>query len=485
LSGTDYGDALLQYTAQTQPAAPSLTLNPTTASAGQDVTVSGGGSGEWWGDPFTETTLTPSEITLASGSTTVAAGSTNATISPVSYAINSHGTGGTLTNEALSGSFVVPCGVNGASTVTLAEPNTVGATGTPSASAALTVTVGTTPAITSLNPNFGPLIGGNTVVISGCNFTGAKAVDFGTTPATSFTISNGGDTISAVAPAGNGTVNVSVTGSTNAVSGNSTATTYTYESLGYTEVGSDGGTFSFGGSTNFGSLPALHVKPAAPIVGIATLPNNEGYWLVGSDGGVYAFGKAGFYGSLPGLGLKATSPIVGIATSTDGLGYWLVSANGSVYSFGDAKFYGSLPSLKVTPSKPIVGIAGTGTGYLLAGADGGVYAFGSAGFHGSIPSLGAKISSPIVGIATTSDVGGYWLVGANGGVYSFGDAKYLGSLPGLKVTPTKPIVGIVSPDTGGYTLIGGDGGAFCFGNATFFGSMAGKTLAAPIVGATA
>lgn len=488
LSGTNYGDAQLQYITQTQPAAPSLALSPTTASAGDQVTLSDGGSGVWWGDPYAATTLNSSEITLSQGSTTVDAGDTNASISAASYNIPAHQTTGTLTNEVLSGTFVVPCGITGAATVKLTEPNAVGATGTPTASAALTISAnGTTPAVTSISPTYGPLIGGNTVTISGCNFngvTGANGVDFGNTPATSYTVAPDGDSITAVAPAGNGTVNI-VVHKGSAQSTTSSATEYTYESLGYTEVGSDGGTFSFGGSSNFGSLPGLNVKPAAPVVGIANLPSNLGYWLVGSDGGVYSFGKAQFYGSLPSLGLKATSPIVGITTTSDGLGYWLVSANGSVYAFGDAIYYGSLPGLHVTPSKPIVGITATSAGYYLAGADGGVYAFGNAKFQGSIESVNATITSPVVGIAGTSDAGGYWLATSNGAVYSFGDATYLGSLPGLSVTPKKPIVGIVSPDSGGYTLIGGDGGAFCFGNATFFGSMAGKTLAAPIVGATA
>ena len=75
------------------------------------------------------------------------------------------------------------------------------------------------PVLTSLTPNEGPLPGGNTVTLTGSHFTGASAVSFGATPATSFTVDS--DTqITATVPAGPGTVNVTVTtpgGTSNAV----------------------------------------------------------------------------------------------------------------------------------------------------------------------------------------------------------------------------------------------------------------------------
>lgn len=55
------------------------------------------------------------------------------------------------------------------------------------------------PIITSLDPNFGPIAGGNNITIVGSGFTGATAVQFGTEPATSFVVVND-STIQAVAP---------------------------------------------------------------------------------------------------------------------------------------------------------------------------------------------------------------------------------------------------------------------------------------------
>ncbi|WP_280244436.1 IPT/TIG domain-containing protein, partial [Nocardia abscessus] len=67
-----------------------------------------------------------------------------------------------------------------------------------------------TPSLTSIDPNQGPASGGNTVTLTGTEFTGATAVDFGGTAAISFAVVSSTQ-ISAVAPAGTGTVNVSVT----------------------------------------------------------------------------------------------------------------------------------------------------------------------------------------------------------------------------------------------------------------------------------
>jgi len=77
----------------------------------------------------------------------------------------------------------------------------------------------------------------------------------------------------------------------------------------------------------------------APIVTMASTPDGGGYWLVASDGGVFSFGDATFYGSTGAMHLNA--PIVSAASTPDGGGYWLVASDGGVFSFGDATFYGS------------------------------------------------------------------------------------------------------------------------------------------------
>jgi hypothetical protein len=66
------------------------------------------------------------------------------------------------------------------------------------------------PGVTGVSPNRASLSGGVSVTISGANFEAVTAVDFGTTPASSFTVDSS-SSITAVAPAGTGLVDVTVT----------------------------------------------------------------------------------------------------------------------------------------------------------------------------------------------------------------------------------------------------------------------------------
>jgi alpha-tubulin suppressor-like RCC1 family protein len=77
------------------------------------------------------------------------------------------------------------------------------------------------PTIAGLQPSSGPAGGGTSVTITGSGFTGATAVSFGSNAAASFTVNSDGS-ITAVTPAGRGTVEVGVTtpdGSTTTVNG--------------------------------------------------------------------------------------------------------------------------------------------------------------------------------------------------------------------------------------------------------------------------
>ena len=55
-----------------------------------------------------------------------------------------------------------------------------------------------------------------------------------------------------------------------------------------------------------GTLPALNVTPAHPVIGIVHTSDTGGYWLIGSDGGVFAFGDAASSARCPGS--QSTSP---------------------------------------------------------------------------------------------------------------------------------------------------------------------------------
>jgi alpha-tubulin suppressor-like RCC1 family protein len=66
------------------------------------------------------------------------------------------------------------------------------------------------PSVTGLSPSSGPQPGGTSVTITGANFTGATAVSFGASAAASFAVESP-TSITAVAPAGSGVVDVTVT----------------------------------------------------------------------------------------------------------------------------------------------------------------------------------------------------------------------------------------------------------------------------------
>ncbi len=334
------------------------------------------------------------------------------------------------------------------------------------------------PVVAVVAPASGTVRGGTAVTLTGANFSGVHAVEFGGIHAV-FRVSDS-ETIVATAPGsrhGAQLVGVTVVTSRGA-SAPSGAAVYRYllPASGYWLAAADGGIFNYGAAGFHGSMGGKVLNE--PIVGIAALADDAGYRLVARDGGVFCFG-ATYHGSMGGKRLNA--PIVGIAATADGGGYWLVASDGGIFSFGDAGFHGSMGGRHL--NAPIVGIAQTadGGGYWLVASDGGIFSFGDATYHGS---MGARrLNAPIVGITQTNDAAGYWLVASDGGIFSFGDAGFHGSMGGKRLNA--PIVGIASSaSNGGYWLVAADGGVFAF-TAEFSGSAGALRLVANVVGAGA
>ena len=227
------------------------------------------------------------------------------------------------------------------------------------------------------------------------------------------------------------------------------------------------------GKASFYGAPGSGV--AAPIVGMAAVPNGQGYWLVAADGGIFNYGSAGFHGSAGAEHL--VQPIVGMASTPDGGGYWLVAADGGIFNYGSAAFHGSAGAEHLV--QPIVGMASTpdGGGYWLVAADGGIFNYGDAHFYGSTGNI--HLNAPIVGMASTPSGHGYWLVASDGGIFTFGDARFHGSAGAMHLT--EPVVGLAATnDGGGYWLAAADGGIFNYGDAPFEGSMGGHPLDNPV-----
>jgi protocatechuate 3,4-dioxygenase beta subunit len=125
-----------------------------------------------------------------------------------------------------------------------------------------------------------------------------------------------------------------------------TATDKTAEVVTFGAVDSTDNMPLTGLSASVSFTPAVATAPSGsgglnkPIVGMASSPDGKGYWLVASDGGIFSYGDASFYGSTGATALN--KPIVGMASSPDGKGYWLVASDGGIFSYGDASFYGSV-----------------------------------------------------------------------------------------------------------------------------------------------
>jgi hypothetical protein len=129
----------------------------------------------------------------------------------------------------------------------------------------ITTLVDCPPPDNALAPSVGPASGGTTVTLTGSGFTGTTGVDFGGTPARSFTVISD-DAIQAVAPAGTGAVPVTVFGGSAPAAG-TVVDQYTYQSVdsvspstgpsaGGTWVIVDGAGLTSATEVLFGSTPA-------------------------------------------------------------------------------------------------------------------------------------------------------------------------------------------------------------------------------------
>jgi hypothetical protein len=142
---------------------------------------------------------------------------------------------------------------------------------------------------------------------------------------------------------------------------------------------------------------------------------------VAADGGIFSFGDATFYGSTGSLVLN--KPVVGMASAPDGHGYWLVAADGGIFSFGDARFDGAATS----PADDVSGIAELPNGYVVAADTGPLFFSGPAGqsppsssnqTRQSPNSTTTTTTKPPSTTTTTAPAGSGWPTGFQG-VYEY------------------------------------------------------------------
>jgi regulation of enolase protein 1 (concanavalin A-like superfamily) len=220
---------------------------------------------------FDNVALSPSPVIISAASTTFGLNS------PYSFMVSASGNAPVSYSE----SGALPTGVSLSTSGVLAGtpatgtarnyPFNITATdgdgNTVSQAFVLTVTASTT--VTSVSPTSGSTAGGTSVTITGANFTGATAVDFGTVPASTFTVNSGGS-ITATAPAkAAGTVDVTVK-TPGGTSARGAADKFTFvappkvtkispksgTTAGGTSVTITGANFTGATAVDFGSIPA-------------------------------------------------------------------------------------------------------------------------------------------------------------------------------------------------------------------------------------
>jgi hypothetical protein len=169
------------------------------------------------------TVTTPAGMSTTSPADQFSYGPTVTSLNPA-FGPAAGGTLVTITGTGFTGATVVDFGSTAATNFTVVTDTSITAE-SPAGTGAVDVTVMTpngtsatssgdvftyAPTVTGLTPNQGPEAGNTFVTITGTGFTGATAVDFGTTPATNLTVVNG-TTITVDSPAGTGTVDVTIT----------------------------------------------------------------------------------------------------------------------------------------------------------------------------------------------------------------------------------------------------------------------------------
>jgi hypothetical protein len=251
----------------------------------------------------------------------------------------------------------------------------VTADGEDSAPGSISIVVAAPPTVTDVSPSNGPEAGVNTVVITGTYFDNATDVIFGATSSESFTL-NSATQLTAVAPAGTGTVDVTVVTSTGGPSVTSAADQYTYvvaptvtglspaygPRVGGTTVTITGTNFataeavSFGGSAaTFSIVDATHISATSP-------PGVDGVDVtVTTAGGTSASSANDVFSYLPPPTVNSLSPQFGPTA-----GGSTIIITGTALADVTAVSFGTTPatSFTINSSTQITAVspAGSGTG---------------------------------------------------------------------------------------------------------------------------
>ena len=373
------------------------------------------------------TVTTPVGTSTASSADLFTYGLAVSSLSPTGGPVGG-GTLVTITGSGFTGATAVDFGTAPATSFSVVSDTTITAASPAGTAGTVNVNV-TTPAGTSANssgslfaygvavsrlsPTAGPLTGGTSVTITGSGFTGVTAVDFGTTPATSFTVVST-TLITATSPPGSGSVNVRVT-TPLGISPTSSADLFAYAATPTVSgliptVGSQ-----FGGTTV--SIIGNHFTGATVVAFGTTLATNL---TVVSDSLITVSSPAGIAGTVdvtvttPG-GTSATSsadlftyvlaPTVTGLSPTGGpkVGGTLVTITGSGFTGATSVIFGTVPATNLTVVNDntitVDSPPGTGTVHVIVTTPGGTSVPTSADLFTYSPTVTglSPTAGPVVG----------------------------------------------------------------------------------------
>lgn len=216
------------------------------------------------------------------------------------------------------------------------------------------------PTVTALSPTSGTAGGGTSVTLTGTNFTGATAVNFGGTPASAFTV-NSATSITATAPAGTGTVDVIVTNAGGTSDAAGAGNDYTYTGVtGITPTSLPDGAVASAYSATLsatdcvgpctfavtaGALPAgVTLSSAGVISGTPTAGGRFKFTVTATDAGAGGLTASEAFSLTVGAPTIAVTPTT-VPAATRGFAYsQAFAASGGTGTYTYALVSGSLPA---------------------------------------------------------------------------------------------------------------------------------------------
>ena len=345
------------------------------------------------------------------------------------------GTSVTITGANFTGATAVTFGGTAASGFTFVNSTTITATspaGTGTVDVRVTTPGGTSatsaadqfnyvpaPAVTSISPTAGPTTSGTSVIITGTNFSGATAVTFGGNAATGVVV-NSGTQITAISPAGTGTVDVRVT--------------------------TAGGTSATSAADQFTYVPAPTVTGLSPATGPQT-----GGTLVTITGTNFSGATAVTFGGVAATGYTVVSPTSITVPSPAGTGTVdvRVTTVGGTSATSASDQFTYVPAPTVTGLSPATGPQTGGTSVTITGTN---FSGATAVTFGGVAATGYTVVSP-TSITVPSPAGTGTVdvrVTTVGGTSATSAADQFTYVPAPTVTSISPTAG---PTAGGTSVI--------------------------------